>query len=178
MGGSGSPTSYVKPTDVDKLEDIARREIEIKKEKTELPRRRVFISFYNEDLDLVNLFRGQAKNENSDLDFIDFSVTVPYNSENAEYVKRGIRQRIDQTSVTVVIIGEKTYQSEWVDWEIRESIRRGKGVVAIRSTDDPSLVIPQALIDHGITPIPWNHKLINEAINEAAQKRLILKDFQ
>jgi hypothetical protein len=44
--------------------------------------RRVFLSFVEEDLTSVNLFRGQAKNKNSDLEFSDYSVMDPYDSTN------------------------------------------------------------------------------------------------
>jgi hypothetical protein len=171
MGGSGGYSSSYQPKDVEKLEDIARKEIEKKKEQQDTPRRRVFISFQNEDLNEVNLFRGQAKNENSELDFIDSSIRVPFNSENAEYIKRGIRDRIDQCSVTVVFIGEKTHKSEWVDWEIRESIKRGKGVIAVKSSDDPSLKIPKAIKEYNLKVVPWKHAKIKDAIDEAAVNR-------
>jgi len=171
MGGSGGYSSSIQPRDVDKLEDIARKEIERKKEPQDTPRRRVFISFQNDDLNEVNLFRGQAKNENSELDFIDSSIRVPFNSENAEYIKRGIRDRIDQCSVTVVFIGKNTHKSEWVDWEIRESIKRGKGVVAVKSSDDPSIKIPKAITENNIKVVSWRHAKIKDAIEEAAINR-------
>ncbi len=171
MGGSGGSYSSYQPKDVEKLEEIARKEIEKKKDPQDTPRRRVFISFQSDDLNEVNLFRGQAKNEDSELDFIDSSLKVPFNSENAEYIKRGIRDRIDQCSVTVVFIGEKTHESEWVDWEIRESIRRGKGVVAMTSSDDPSLKLPKAVKEYNIKVVPWKHKKIKDAIEDAATNR-------
>jgi len=163
--GGGGVIYTIEPKDTDKLEDIARREI--REKKPIQPRRRVFISFRGEDINLVNLFRGQAKSENSDLDFIDFSLQVPFESENAEYIKRGIRERIKNSSVTLVFIGETTYKSEWVDWEIRESLRLGKGVVAIKSKED-SLTIPRALTEHGIEPLAWDQKKISQAIQEVA----------
>ena len=39
---------------------------------------RAFLSFVEEDLNLVNLFRGQAKNDNNDLDFADYSIKDPF----------------------------------------------------------------------------------------------------
>jgi len=171
MGGSGGSSSSYQPQDVEKLEKIARKEIEKKKEPQETPRRRVFISFQNDDLNEVNLFRGQAKNEDSDLDFIDSSLKVPFNSANAEYIKRGIRDRIDQCSVTVVFIGKNTHKSEWVDWEVCESIKRGKGVVAVISNDDPSIIIPKAVKDNNIKVVPWKHAKIKSAIEDAATNR-------
>jgi hypothetical protein len=51
---------------------------------------RTFLSFVEEDLDRVNLFRGQARNKNFDLEFADYSVREPYNSANADYIKQQI----------------------------------------------------------------------------------------
>lgn len=165
-GGGGWTPSSNRVSDIDKLKDIARRELE---KPAPEPRRRVFLSFRGEDKTLVDLFRGQAKNKNTDLDFIDFSLRAPFNSENAEYIKRGIRERIRQSSVTVVLITESTHKSEWVDWEIRESARLGKGVVGVRLRDDASMKIPDAIEECEFRVVGWNHSEIRQAINEAAE---------
>ncbi len=165
-GGGGWTTTYGRVTDIDKLQDIARKELE---KLAPEPRKRVFLSFRGEDKTLVDLFRGQAKNENTDLDFIDFSLRVPLGSENAEYIKAGIRERIRQSSVTIVLITESTHTSSWVDWEIRESVRMGKGVIGVRLKDDSSIKIPDAIKEHGFEVVGWNHKEIRQAINEAAK---------
>lgn len=167
MGGGGG--YFPEPTDIEKLEEIARREI--REKKLQEPRRRVFLSFRGENKNLVDLFRGQAKNKDSDLDFIDVSLRVPFNSENAKYIKRGIRERIKRSSVTIVLIGETSHESEWIDWEIRESLRLGKGVIAVKLKSDSGLKIPRALIDNGITPLPWDHEKISDAIHNAAENR-------
>ena len=120
---------------------------------------------------MVNLFRGQAKNKNSDLDFIDYSLRIPFNSENAEYIRRGIRERIKNSSVTVVLVGDTTHRSQWVDWEIRESIKQGKGVVAVRLRESLFQKLPGALTEHGIKPIPWDHEKIRDAIDNAHENR-------
>ena len=57
-----------------------------------------FPSFVEEDLSLVRLFRGQAKNKNSALSFDDYSAKVPLNSTNAEYIKSQIRPKISLPS--------------------------------------------------------------------------------
>jgi hypothetical protein len=54
---------------------------------------RAFLSFVEEDLELVNLFRGQAKLESSDLDFHDYSIKEPFDSDNAQYIQRGIAEQ-------------------------------------------------------------------------------------
>ena len=53
---------------------------------------RAFLSFVKEDINLVNLFRGQAKNERFDLEFDDYSIKEPFDSRNAEYIGRGIAE--------------------------------------------------------------------------------------
>ena len=58
--------------------------------------RHVFISFAYEDLDEVNLLRGHANNDKTDLEFDDFSVKEAFDSKNADYLKRQIREKIDR----------------------------------------------------------------------------------
>jgi len=95
-GGSGGRLSSA---DIQSLESIAKKRLA---EANQDISRHVFISFDHEDLDEVNLLRGQAKNENTDFQFDDHSVKEPYDSTNADYIKRNIREKIDRCSVTVV----------------------------------------------------------------------------
>jgi len=142
----------------------------ILRDGAEPERRNVFISFASEDLDYVNLLRGQAKNEDSDLEFNDWSLKEPFNSDRAEYIRRGIRERIRQSSVTLVFVSEHTAASEWVDWEIRESHRLGKSVIAMYQGQSPPTVLPRALGELGVKPIQWTHEGLNQAIATAAAK--------
>jgi hypothetical protein len=127
----------------------------------------VFISFVTEDLHEVNLLRGQAKNDNCDLEFNDWSLREPFDSNKADYIKRGIRERIRQSSVTIVYISEKTAPSKWVDWEIRESIALGKGVIAMHKGERPPSRLPPALVEHRVVAVPWDHKEIMKAIERS-----------
>ena len=170
MGGGGfvSAPGFGRGTNINRLQDVARQEL---KKPVPEPRKKVFISFRSEDKPLVDLFRCQAKNKNNDLDFIDFSLRVPFNSKNAEYIKRGIRERIRQSSVTVVLITESTHKSKWVDWEIRESKKLGKGVVGVKCESGSSPKIPKAISEHGCEVVNWNHNEIRRAINRAEKNR-------
>lgn len=69
---------------------------------------------------------SRKTSKNYALGFFDFSQKVPFNSENADYIKRGLRDRISQSSVTIVLVTDVTHRSNWVNWEIRESIRQNK----------------------------------------------------
>lgn len=131
----------------------------------------VFISFAFEDLDDVNMLRGQAKNENSDIEFNDWSIKEPFDSEKAEYIKRGIRERMRQCSVTIVYVSEKTADSKWVDWEIREAITMGKGVVAMHKGDAPPVRLPKAVIDNKVPVVPWKKDELANAIKKKSEDR-------
>ena len=132
--------------------------------------RNVFLSFVEEDLNLVNLFRGQAKNENNDLEFYDYSVKEPFDSDNADYIKQKIRNLIEKVSVTLCLIGETTYKSKWVDWEIRTSAALGKGLVGVRLHSSSEDIVPQSLKDNKAEVVDWNIKEIVQAIERAAKK--------
>ena len=131
----------------------------------------VFISFAAEDMGEVNLLRGQARNEYSDLEFDDYSVKKAYNSEDADYIKRKIREKIDKSSVTVVYLSPSAANSEWVNWEIAESIKRGKGVVGVYSGSSAPSVVPSAFGANGCKALPWKHDELVRAIAEAKVKR-------
>lgn len=167
MGGSGG-SRYIRDRDLSALARMARENI---REAVQPTRRNVFISFAREDLQLVSLLRAQAKNEMSYLEFSDRSLPEPFNSKDAEYVKRGIRDRIKQSSVTLCFLSEASSRSGWVNWEIEESLRLGKGVVAMYQGDKPPQTLPKAVRENNIKVVQWNQSEITNAINQAASSR-------
>ena len=127
--------------------------------------RRVFLSFVEEDLDLVNLFRGQARNKNSDLEFSDYSVKQPYDSTDAAYIRSKIRERLRAAYVTICLIGESTYRSLWVDWEIRTSVEEGNKVFGVRlHSSSAKDTTPKALTDLQAPVYNWDVDAIVRAI--------------
>lgn len=127
--------------------------------------KRIFLSFVEEDLDLVNLFRGQAKNKSSDLEFSDYSVKEPYDSMNAAYIRSKIRERIRAASVTICLIGETTYKSRWVDWEIRTSAEDGNRLFGVRLHGSAIKDIsPKAITDLKAAVYNWDIDTIVRAI--------------
>jgi len=92
---------------------------------------RAFLSFVEEDLNLVNLFRGQAKNQRFDLEFDDYSIKMPFDSRNVDYVGRGIAAQIKLATLTVCLYGPTTWQSEWVNWELNKTLEMGKPIMGV-----------------------------------------------
>lgn len=149
MGGGGGSRSI---GDIQSLVNKAKQELR-KGEKA--GKRNVFISFAYEDVDTVNLLRGQAKNENIPLEFNDWSVSEPINSERATYIKQKISERIAQCSVVVVFISDSTPKSAWVSWEIEEGVRQGKQVVGVYTQSSEPVTRPASITKHAIKCVPW-----------------------
>lgn len=148
-GGSGSGRSS--------LGNIKSLEEKAKKELDKGVRRNTFLSFDFDDIEEVNLLRAHAKNEKSEIEFIDRSVKDPIDSEHAEYIKQKITERIRQCSQTVVYITEKTHSSGWVKWEIEKSVQLGKAVIAVHKGDTPPSNIPSCIKDNGIKVVSWSN---------------------
>jgi hypothetical protein len=64
--------------------------------------------------------------------FVDAAEWETVMRKDDETIKRWIRDQMDGTSVTVVLVGASTYDSKWVKFEIEESYKKGKGIVAVR----------------------------------------------
>lgn len=151
MGGGGGARG-LQPDELRRFEAIARHEL---RDAAQPRRRNVFLSFASEDLNEVNLLRGQAKNDLSDIEFNDWSVKEPFDSKNADYIKRGIRERIRQASLTIVYLSDNTHKSQWVNWEVEESLALGKCVIAVHKGDTPPAKLPESVINNRIRVIPW-----------------------
>ncbi len=164
-GGSGGG---LLGSDIRNLEDKVRQRLAEAKADVS---RHVFISFAHEDMDEVNLLRGQAKNDKVDLQFDDHSVKEPYDSTNADYIKRQIREKIDRCSVTMVYLTDQSASSKWVNWEIEESIKRGKGVIGVYNGDAPPAKLPSVFQQNGCKAVKWEHAQMTKAIEEASTNR-------
>lgn len=97
-------------------------------------RRKCFISYHHDDeyevAQFIQIFdhnqdvliaRGIGANMSGDI----------INSTDPDYIMRKIREKyLRDTSVTIVMIGKKTWGRKYVDWEIAASLRNTKTVSA------------------------------------------------
>lgn len=149
MGGGGGGSRSI--GDIKSLIEKAKEKL-----KEETGRKNVFISFNYDDNNEVSLLRGQAKNDNMPIEFNDWSVKEPINSERADYIKQKISDRINQSSLTVVYLTDKTANSKWVKWEIQRSLELGKKVIGVYKGDVAPSNIPSGISKS----VPWS-KLVD-----------------
>ena len=120
---------------------------------------RVFLSFSTVHKPLVDLFRYQARDSRRGLVFRDYSIKEPVEGAWKTYAERQIRK----SSVTLCLVGENTWRSEPVNWEIRKSAELGKRILAVY-LDSNTTRTPMALREVGTTPMPWDVEMIVESL--------------
>lgn len=98
------------------------------------PQHKVFISFYHKDDQAYKEYIDKYLSDN----IINKSVMDgEYSTDNSdEYIKRLIREdKISDSSVVVVLVGQNTKNRKHVDWEIyaglRQSINGNSGLIGI-----------------------------------------------
>lgn len=96
---------------------------------------KIFVS-YKDDYEgrtHKNLLIAWSENKNfPEISFYDNSVGTSINSTNAYYIKQVILEKIKKSSVFLCLIGEDTYTSEWVSWEIEKAKELNKKIIAVK----------------------------------------------
>jgi hypothetical protein len=93
--------------------------------------RRVFFSFHFDDSWRANQVRMANVVGGAEVaGFYDHSL-YEEKKRGGHAIRREILKQLDGTSVTVVLIGTRTAERPWVDFEIRESVKRDNGLVGI-----------------------------------------------
>jgi 5-formaminoimidazole-4-carboxamide-1-beta-D-ribofuranosyl 5'-monophosphate synthetase len=94
--------------------------------------RKVFFSFKYKDVSRAMIVRNswvaQGKESAGFIDAADFE-EVKEKGDKA--IQNWIDNQLKGTSVTVVLVGEKTCSSRWVKYEIEKSIEMGNGLLGI-----------------------------------------------
>lgn len=130
--------------------------------------RRIFISFQHDDKLQAQGFNLLRWNPNVPVEFVGRHLLSPVDSRNPDYIRSKIREMLDGTSVTAVLIGENTAGSDWVDFEIQESLARGNGVLGIRLKGAENVDVPQTLIQANAKVINWDPDIFADEIERAA----------
>ena len=130
--------------------------------------RRIFISHQHDDQMKAKGFNLLRWNKNVQTEFVGRHLLDPVKSNNPAYVSRKIREQLKGTSVTVVLIGEKTWKSEWVEKEVRWSLEKNlpNGVIGIRLRE--GVKIPESLRACGAEVIDWKPHEFEAAFDRAA----------
>jgi hypothetical protein len=130
-----------------------------------MAKKKIFISYdYDNDRVYKNLLLAWDKNKEFDFSFYDTSVDVSVDSEDAAAIRRVISARISGSTHFLCLIGKKTYESGWVDWEINKAVELGKKLVAVKIEAENTS--PTAILNQGAS---WAMSFTFDSIKEAIE---------
>lgn len=137
----------------------------------------VFVSYDHDDQNQVNGFKSLVSNPNHPLDFHDRSLKEPVGDRSgrplkyppsdprSQPVRDEIRKKFDSASRLVVLIGDDTYRSDWVKWEVDTFYRMKdrlpgqtwKRIRGMRLKGSKNAGTPAALMNGRSTmPLDWD----------------------
>lgn len=95
--------------------------------------RKIFFSFhYERDAWRAGQVRNSDLLPNEDEHgFIDAAAWEEIKRKGDPAIQNWIKEQLEGTSVTVVLIGAETSERPWVDYEIRESWKRGNAIIGL-----------------------------------------------
>ncbi len=121
-----------------------------------------FVSHYHEDEEgiksLRSLLGDNVTMKNSSVTSDKFN-----RANNTEYIKTLLRSRIDWASTVVCLIGPKTHDSEWVQYEIEYAHKKGKPIVGVFMRGATDADLPDAVADYASAIVGWNKQSILNA---------------
>lgn len=91
----------------------------------------VFIAFASEDKAQRDLLKGQAKNANSEFDYVDMSVKEPYDSA----WKTKTKERIKRSHGIIALLSRNSENADGEKWEVECAIDLGKPLLGIYAYD-------------------------------------------
>lgn len=84
--------------------------------------KKVFISYdHSEDRHYKDLLRAWDANTNFEFEFDQRSPNVAINSDDAVRIKQSLTRKMSESNYLLVIIGEKSHKSKWMQWEIERA---------------------------------------------------------
>lgn len=90
-------------------------------------RRRCFISYHHQDESEVQEFIGDFDHDGDILISRGIGASMPgdvINSNDSQYIMRRIRELyLNNSTVTIVLVGRCTWARKYVDWEVAASLR-------------------------------------------------------
>ena len=80
-------------------------------------------------------------------------------------IRRLLRMKISWASTVVVLIGNKTHERPWVNWEIEQATKQGKRIVGVYVHGSSDADKPEALEQYASAIVGWDSKRIIAAID-------------
>lgn len=91
--------------------------------------------------------------------------TEPNNATNERYIKYGIlAPKIDWAGTMVVLVGPKTHERDYINWEIEYAIKNNKKLIGVYLPGAEDSDIPDGLAKYGDALVTWDARKVTAAI--------------
>ena len=148
----------------------------------------IFVGFDHDDQKQVGGFKMLKKNPKHPLDFRDHSLKEPVTDKSGKPIKYPpsdpkskpvrdeIKKKFENASKLVVLIGDDTYKSDWVEWEIDTFIQMKKPLsggntwkrirgMKLKGCDNATM--PSALMSGRSTKeLTWNPETLDKWLDQ------------
>ncbi len=126
----------------------------------------IFVSHYHSDAESIEGIKNLLnKKDIQARDSSIYEAKEKNNANNPDYIKSLIRPQIQWAGTVIVLIGPKTSNSEWVNWEIEYAAEKGKRIIGVFLRGATESDIPEALKENGDALVGWNADKISQAMN-------------
>lgn len=125
----------------------------------------LFVSHKGEDESRIEDFKNLMGRKGYDFRDSSIKESEPNKANDEDYIKsKYLKPAIDWAGTIVVLIGQNTHKSDWVNWEIDYAMKKGKKIIGVLLPGDKDATIPDALQDYADSIVGWNSEKIDEAI--------------
>lgn len=117
--------------------------------------------------DLKNLRNLLEARGYFNVEFEEATPDEPVNSENAEYIKSRLREKIKGADIVLGIAGIYASHSEWIEWELDFALKKEIPIVGVipRGKERVSTIVSERAED----VVNWNTESIVTAIKSYAK---------
>ena len=131
--------------------------------------RHVFFSFHYDDIMNANIVRNSGEfKPTRETGFYDASLWEEAQTKGHTAIKKLIDDGLNNTSVTVFLLGAKTSTRKWCKYELQKSIDDKKGVLGILLPNQTEHG-PKWISTKGYSVQKWDHSKFSDWVEQAAR---------
>jgi hypothetical protein len=135
---------------------------------------RTFVGFSSTDILQYRLMCAWKAHEHIDFNFADFQLEQAINSEDENYIKRLLRNKIVRADTYALLIGQDTVRKiRFVKWEVEVAIEKGCRLIGINLNNSRSIdyLCPFFFRDKGALFVPFSPRIVAKALEWNPQPR-------
>ncbi len=131
-------------------------------------KKRIYLSCEHKHIKKVMELLGE--DSSIEIEGHDGPPRIAFDSQQADNIKHTLAEKIKRTDTTLCIIGNDTYKSPWIDWELNESEKQGKPIIAMALKGITKIYFPKHLDDKDSEVYEWDPGFLSAIINNTQKE--------